>query len=98
MYFPVQLTTCRVGSLTRLIHTLAICVTIHTHIIVQRVRYSITAWSSSSPKTTFSGSVARKAGQGGVRRGTCLFVLSSFLGPLVHAVQGFHLLFEFTLA
>ena len=28
--FPVQLTTCRTGNLTRLIHTLAICVTIHT--------------------------------------------------------------------
>ena len=27
--FPVQLTTCRIGNLTRLIHTLAICVTIH---------------------------------------------------------------------
>ena len=26
--FPVQLTTCRIGNLTRLIHTLAICVTI----------------------------------------------------------------------
>ena len=30
--FPVQLTTRRVGNLTRLIHTLAICVTIHTYI------------------------------------------------------------------
>ena len=28
--FPVQLTTCRIGNLTRLIHALAICVTIHT--------------------------------------------------------------------
>ena len=28
--FPVQLTTCRIGNLTRLIHTLAICLTIHT--------------------------------------------------------------------
>ena len=27
--FPVQLTTSRAGNLTRLIHTLAICVTIH---------------------------------------------------------------------
>ena len=26
---PVQLTTSRIGNLTRLIHTLAICVTIH---------------------------------------------------------------------
>ena len=24
-FFPVQLTTCRIGNLTRLIHTLAIC-------------------------------------------------------------------------
>ena len=29
-FFPVQLTTCRIGNLTRLIHTLAIGVTIHT--------------------------------------------------------------------
>ena len=30
--FPVQLTTSRIGNLTRLIHTLAICVTIQTYI------------------------------------------------------------------
>ena len=30
--FPVQLTKSRIGNLTRLIHTLAICVTIHTYI------------------------------------------------------------------
>ena len=29
--FSVQLTTCRIGNLTRLIHTLFICVTIHTY-------------------------------------------------------------------
>ena len=28
LFFPVQLTTSRIGNLTRLIHTLAICVTI----------------------------------------------------------------------
>ena len=28
LIFPVQLTTCRIDNLTRLIHTLAICVTI----------------------------------------------------------------------
>ena len=32
IHFPVQLTTSRIGNLTRLIHTLAICVTIHTYI------------------------------------------------------------------
>ena len=32
--FPVLLTTSRVGDLTRLIHTLAICVTIHTYILM----------------------------------------------------------------
>ena len=37
---PVQLTTCSIGSLTRLIHTLAICVTIHR--ISFRVGFSIT--------------------------------------------------------
>ena len=30
LYFPVQLTTFRTGNLTRLYHTLAVCVTIHT--------------------------------------------------------------------
>ena len=29
--FPVQLTTCRTGNLTQLIHTIAICVTIRTY-------------------------------------------------------------------
>ena len=28
LFFPVELTTSRIGNLTRLIHTLAICVTI----------------------------------------------------------------------
>ena len=32
IHLPVQLTTNRIGNLTRLIHTLAICVTIHTYI------------------------------------------------------------------
>ena len=31
--FPVQLTTCRIGNLTRMIHNLGICVTIHTYIL-----------------------------------------------------------------
>ena len=31
--FPFQLTTCRIGSLTRLIHTLAICDD-HTYILL----------------------------------------------------------------
>ena len=38
--FPVQLTTCRTSNLTRLVHTLAICVTIHG--IAFRVGFSIT--------------------------------------------------------
>ena len=32
--FPVQLTTSRVDNLTRLIHTLTMCVAIHTHTAV----------------------------------------------------------------
>ena len=32
LIFPVQLTTSRIGDLTRLIHTLAVCVAIHTYI------------------------------------------------------------------
>ena len=31
--FPVQLTTSRIGNLTRLIHTLAVCVAIYTYIL-----------------------------------------------------------------
>ena len=31
LFFPVQLTTSRIGNLTRLIQTLAICMTIHAH-------------------------------------------------------------------
>ena len=34
--FPVQLTTSRIGNLTRLIHTLAICVTIHIYMQAPR--------------------------------------------------------------
>ena len=33
LFFPVQLTTCRVGNLTRLIHTLAKCVIIRKYIL-----------------------------------------------------------------
>ena len=40
LIFLVQLTTCRIDSLTRLIHTLAICVTIHR--IAFRLGFSIT--------------------------------------------------------
>ena len=32
MIFPVQLTSCRIGNLTRLIHSLAICMCDHTYI------------------------------------------------------------------
>ena len=31
LIFPVQLTTSRIGNLTRLIHTLAVCLTTHTY-------------------------------------------------------------------
>ena len=33
LFFPVQLATSRIGNLTRLVHTLAICVTIHKKLI-----------------------------------------------------------------
>ena len=40
--FPVQLTpSSRIGSLTRLIHTLAICMTIHTSILVLQYKYAV---------------------------------------------------------
>ena len=44
--FPVQLTTSRIGNLTRLIHALAVCVTIHT--ICVCVFSSHPFWTSSS--------------------------------------------------
>ena len=40
LIFPVQLTTSRIGHLTRLIHTLAICVTIHhTYVVTPDFMY-----------------------------------------------------------
>ena len=39
--FPVQLTTCRIGNLAQLIHTLAICVTIHVKYEVPCMVYLI---------------------------------------------------------
>ena len=33
LFFLVQLTASRIGNLTRLIHTLPICVTMHTYIL-----------------------------------------------------------------
>ena len=41
--FPVQLTTSRIGNLTRLIHTLLYVMTIHTYIHIQPPRYHRTA-------------------------------------------------------
>ena len=37
--FPVQVTTSRIGNLTRLIHTIAICVTIHIHSVQYTLVY-----------------------------------------------------------
>ena len=39
-FFPIQLTMCRTSNFTRLVHTLAICVTIHR--IAFRVGFGIT--------------------------------------------------------
>ena len=44
---PVQLTTSRIGNRTRLIHTLAICVTIHTYcasVLSPVFRFSMNIW------------------------------------------------------
>ena len=56
--FPVQLTTCRTGNLTRLIHTLAICVTIHTYIdtfdrftIMERLSEDAVLWVGAAGLT-----------------------------------------------
>ena len=52
LIFPVQLTTSRIGNLTRLIHTLAICVTIHTYkcsgcegCLLESAAYRIHRWT-----------------------------------------------------
>ena len=47
--FSVELTTSRIGNLTRLIHTLAICVTIHTYI--HRCHYLLSVTMSHRPHT-----------------------------------------------
>ena len=39
IHFPVQLTTCRIVNLTRLIHTFAICVTIHA--VLARLKHVV---------------------------------------------------------
>ena len=44
--FPVQLTTSRIGNLTRLIHTLLYVMTIHTYIVTRIVLMSIIVPSS----------------------------------------------------
>ena len=41
LIFPVQLTTSRIGNLTRLIHTLAICVTIHNKLMTSKIQPTI---------------------------------------------------------
>ena len=40
LIFPVQLTTSRIGNLTRLIHTLLYVMTIHTYIHTYSMRWS----------------------------------------------------------
>ena len=39
--FPVQLTTCRIGNLIRLINALAICVTKHNYIDYIQSKYNV---------------------------------------------------------
>ena len=46
--FLVQLTTNRIDKLTRLIHTLAMCVTIHTYMSHIRIRELLLPWTSPS--------------------------------------------------
>ena len=46
--FPVQLTTYRVGNLTRLIHTLAISVTIYNHVYLSSKYFSSRAYAIES--------------------------------------------------
>ena len=59
--FPVQLTTSRIGNLTRLIHTLLYVMTIHTYIQQYRQQYliivSITAEFYSYTYTTYCTSI-----------------------------------------
>ena len=49
--FPVQLTTSRIGNLTRLIHTLLYVMTIHTYIHTYRIPYIISRHETKKNET-----------------------------------------------
>ena len=55
--FPVQLTTSRIGNLIRLIHTLAICVTLYTLglnlALTRGLLYSLTLWMNVTMQASF---------------------------------------------
>ena len=58
LFFPVQLTTSRIGNLNRLIHTLAVCVTI----ISGRnppILCTLTVWMCASPEAHGMSNVCR---------------------------------------
>ena len=47
--FPVQLTTSRIGNLTRLIHTLALCATIHTYPVIEFGTLPVSLFKDTCP-------------------------------------------------
>ena len=47
--FPVQLTTSRIGNLTRLIHTLRYLMTLHTYMVANPARVQLDISISRSP-------------------------------------------------
>ena len=59
--FLFSLTTCRIGNLTRLIHTLAICVAIHTHycFIIQKAMIVLSVYQNVSRQHTVLTCVQR---------------------------------------
>ena len=57
IHFPVQLTTSRIGNLTRLIHTLLYVMTIHTyiHTRIQKFLFGREGGRGGGPNAQFSG-------------------------------------------
>ena len=77
--FPVQLTTSRIGNLTRLIHTLLYVMTIHTYIQVVRSRAPL-------PPKPGSGVCVWEGLSGGCRAGHTLIRWSQMTASAIQPV------------
>ena len=78
-FFPVQLTTSRIGNLTRLIHTLLYVMTIHTYVhTYSQTLIGFPAWMSCRERAVLPqpalGRDMTRAKMPGRNRTTCFFV------------------------